>query len=57
MKKRRHIILIISLALLILLPSLACSDYGMTCTMQCQGIEDDSAWEACMLQCHEGRSK
>lgn len=54
MKIQRHI-LIILLALLILLPSLACTDYGMICTVRCQGIEDDAAWDNCMLQCHGGQ--
>lgn len=55
MNKTHHTILIILLALLILLPSLACNDCGMTCTVRCQHIKDDTAWDDCMLKCHGGQ--
>ncbi len=28
---------------------------GTVCTLRCQGIEDDTAWDECMLKCHRGQ--
>ena len=55
MKTRHHTILIILLTLILLLPSLACHDYGMRCTARCGHIQDDTKWEQCMLNCHGGQ--
>lgn len=55
MNKTARTILIIALLALFVSSSLACNDYGMTCTIRCQGIEDDAKWEQCMLNCHGGQ--
>ena len=53
MNKQRAINLIILLVLLILLPSIAylTSIDNDTCTMHCQRVIHDTAWDECMLQC------
>ena len=61
MKKQRAINLMILLVLLALLPTIAYLTYSDnnndTCTIHCQRVIHNTAWNECMLQCLKEQEK
>jgi len=54
MKRQIGLVIVLVMVVVSTLLVVAALDTETGCTLRCQGLEEDAAWEACMLECHRG---